>query len=116
MVVKNDKNQQTTSHFDQSDISSSDNNRCIPNIMELHGSNRTETESETSERLSNNPTEMVKLYEKTNFKFERDNSYLPSTSQLPPSDKEIEIQKCADKNRQCTTSTRNREQRIYTAQ
>jgi hypothetical protein len=33
MVAKNYKNQQTLFYIDQSDISNSDNNRCIPNSM-----------------------------------------------------------------------------------
>jgi hypothetical protein len=52
--------------------------------MELYGSNRI--------------IEMVKLYEETNFKSERDSSHLFSASPLPSSDKEIEIQKYPDKN------------------
>jgi hypothetical protein len=42
--------------------------------VELYRSDRTETESETSERISNSPKEMVKFYEKTDFKLKRDNS------------------------------------------
>jgi hypothetical protein len=72
--------------------------------VELHGSNRIETKSKSSEELSNNLTEMVKFYEKTDFESKRSNRYLPRISSLPPSDKEIEIQKYTDKNRQYSSN------------
>jgi hypothetical protein len=59
--------------------------------VELYGSDRSETESETSEILSNSPKEMVKFYKKTDFKSERNSSNLPSTSSLPSFDKEENI-------------------------
>jgi hypothetical protein len=68
--------------------------------VELYRSVRSETESETSERISNSPKEMVKLYEKADFEPERNNSDLPSISSLSSPNKEVQIQKYIDKNRQ----------------
>jgi hypothetical protein len=52
---------------------------------------------------------MVKLYEETNFESERDNSHLHSPSSFPSSDKEIEIQKYLDKNRQYSSDVQHQQ-------
>jgi hypothetical protein len=78
--------------------------------VELYRSDRTEIESEDSEILSNSPEEMVKFYEKTNLKPEGDNSSLLSTSSLPPSDKEIQIQKYNNKNGQYRSDVQHQQE------
>jgi hypothetical protein len=77
--------------------------------VELYGSNRIEIESEISEILPNSPKEMVKFYEKTDFKSERDNSNLPSTSSFSPSNKKIRIQKYIDKNGQYRSNVQHQQ-------
>jgi hypothetical protein len=77
--------------------------------VELYESDRTEIELETSKELSNSLTEMVKFYEETDFKPERDNSDLPSILPLPPSDKEIEIQEYTNKNGQYSSDIQHQQ-------
>jgi hypothetical protein len=87
--------------------------------VELYGSVRSETESEASERISNSPKEMVKLYEKTDFKPERDNSDLPSTSSFSTSNKEIQIQEDTNKKGQYCSDAQHQQEiryRTYTTQ
>jgi hypothetical protein len=159
MVAKNNKNQQTSSYFDQSNFPSSDNNGFLPYSMgsnfsgskpkrknkskkrngeiisrreesrdslgkrkiilphklneyqvELHRPIRSEDESEASERISNSPKEVVKLYEETNFESKRDNSDLPSTSSLSSPNKEVQIQKYIDKDRQYSSNVQNQKE------
>jgi hypothetical protein len=78
--------------------------------VELYRSVRSKTESETSERISNSPKEMVKLYEKTDFESERDNRNLSSTSSLPSPNKEVQIQKYIDKNRQYSSDVQHQQE------
>jgi hypothetical protein len=59
--------------------------------VELYRSVGAEIESENSEILSDSPKEMVKFHEKTNLEPKRDNSDLPSTSSLSPSNKDVQI-------------------------
>jgi hypothetical protein len=145
MVVKNYKNQQTSPYLDQSEISSSDNNVCVPNSMGSNfSSNKTKYKDKSKKKIQklsqeknlailsekdklycltdlkntkwsytnqiglklnqrfqkNSPTEIIELYEETNFESEKHNSHLLSTSSFFPSDKEMEIQKYPDKNGQ----------------
>jgi hypothetical protein len=56
--------------------------------MKLYEPNKSKQKSKTEEGLSDSSTEMVKLYEKSNFKSKRINSDIPSSSLLSSSDKE----------------------------
>jgi hypothetical protein len=62
-----------------------------------------------NQKLNKNYQIIIILDEKSNFKFKKINNNIPNSLLLSSSDKKIEIQIYPYQDRQCTTSTKNRE-------